>query len=175
MTERAEGYAQAIVEIALAEDALDRVPDELFAVGQAVAGDEQLRTTLADRNIPAARRIGVVEDLLAGRASPVTLNIVALLVGAGRGGDLGEVADEVLAAAAATRGQAVAEVRSAVPLSGEHVERLTAALTRASGREVTVNVVVDPDVLGGLRAQIGDTVYDGTVRTRLEELKERLS
>ncbi len=175
MPQRVEGYASALVAFASAEDQLDRVPDELFAVGQAVSNNDSLRETLTDRSIPASRRIGVLEDLLASEASPVTLNLVSLLVGAGRGADIPEIAEETLAQAAAQRGEAVAEVRSAIPLSDEQVQRLAAALTRASGRNVSVQVVIDPDVLGGIAAQIGDTVYDGSVRTRLENMKERLA
>ena len=60
-------------------------------------------------------------------------------------------------------------------LSAEQQERLAAALTKASGKTVTVQVIVDADVMGGLVTQIGDTVFDGSVRTRLEKMKERLS
>ncbi len=175
MSERTEGYASAVVAIAQAEDVLDRVTDELSAVGRAAAEDPRLREVLSDRAIPASRRIGVVEDLLASQASPVTLNVVAMLVGAGRGGDIEAIADEALTQAAATRGGAVAEVRSAVALTDEQVKRVADALSRASGSNVTVHVVVDPDIIGGLTAQIGDTVFDGSVRTRLEQMKERLS
>ncbi len=175
MSQRVEGYASAVVAIAQAEDVLERVPNELSAVGRAVAANEELRSVLSDASVPASRRIGIIEDLLATQASPVTLNVVAMLVGAGRGGQLDVIAEEVLELAAATRGEAVAEVRSAVALTDSQIERLAAALRRASGRNVTVHVVVDPGIVGGLSAQIGDTVFDGSVRTRLDNMKERLS
>ena len=175
MSERTEGYAGAVVTIAQAEDQLDRVTDELSAVGRAAAANEDLRRVLADRSVPASRRIGIVEDLLAAQASPVTLNVVALLVGAGRGGDIDAVAAEALELAAASRGGALAEVRSAVALTDEQIARVSEALSQASGRNVTVHVVVDPEIIGGLSAQIGDTVFDGSVRTRLDQMKERLS
>ncbi len=175
MSGRTEGYAGAVVAIAEAEDVLDRVTSELASVGRAASGNEELRRVLSDRTVPASRRIGIVEDLLADQASPVTLNVVAMLVGAGRGGDLEAIADEALELAAATRGEAVAEVRSAVALSDEQIDRVAEALSRASGRNVTVHVVVDPEIIGGLTAQIGDTVFDGSVRTRLDKMKERLS
>ena len=175
MSERTEGYASAVVSIAQAEDVLDRVTDELSAVGRATAGNEELRRVLSDRAVPASRRIGIIEDLLADQASPVTLNVVAMLVGAGRGGDIDAIADEALTLAAATRGEAVAEVRSAVALSDSQIARVAEALSRASGRNVTVHVVVDPEIIGGLTAQIGDTVFDGSVSTRLDKMKERLS
>ena len=175
MTDRVEGYAEALVSVARSEGELDRVSDELFQLGRAVEGNDQLRDTLVDRSIPASRRIGVVEDLLADKASPTTLNLVSMLIGAGRGSELAAIADEVLRLAAEDRGQAVAEVRSAVALSDDQQQRLAAALSKASGRNVTVQVIVDEDVMGGLVTQIGDTVYDGSVRTRLEKMKERLS
>jgi len=158
-----------------AEDVLDRVTSELASVGRAAAGNEELRRVLSDRTVPASRRVGIVEDLLASMASPVPLNVVAMLVGAGRGGDLEAIAAEALELAAATRGEAVAEVRSAVALTDEQIARVAEALSRASGRNVTVHVVVDTEIIGGLTAQIGDTVFDGSVRTRLDQMKERLS
>ena len=175
MSERTEGYASAVVAIAQAEDVLERVPNELSAIGRAVASNEELRRVLSDRSVPASRRIGIIEDLLAAQASPVTLNVVAMLVAAGRGGDIDAIADEALTLAAATRGEAVAEVRSAVALTQEQISKVAEALGRASGRNVTVHVVVDPEIIGGLTAQIGDTVFDGSVRTRLDKMKERLS
>ena len=175
MSERTEGYAGAVVAVAEAEDVLDRVTSELASVGRAASGNEELRRVLSDRSVPASRRIGIVEDLLASVASPVTLNVVAMLVGAGRGGDLEAIAAEALELAAATRGEAVAEVRSAVALTDEQIARVAEALSRASGRNVTVHVAVDPEIIGGLTAQIGDTVFDGSVRTRLDKMKERLS
>ena len=175
MSERTEGYAGAVVAIAQAEDVLDRVTSELASVGRAAAGNEELRRVLSDRTVPASRRVGIVEDLLVSMASPVTLNVVAMLVGAGRGGDLEAIAAEALELAAATRGEAVAEVRSAVALTDEQIARVAEALSRASGRNVTVHVVVDTEIIGGLTAQIGDTVFDGSVRTRLDQMKERLS
>ena len=175
MTDRVEGYAAALVSVARSEGQLDRVADELFQLGRAVEGNDQLREVLIDRSVPASRRLGVVEDLLAESASPTTLNLVSMLIGAGRGSELAAIADEVLRQAAEDKGQAVAEVRSAVALSDEQQQRLAAALSSASGRNVTVQVIVDEDVMGGLVTQIGDTVYDGSVKTRLEKMKERLS
>ena len=76
--------------------------------------------------------------------------------------------------AAETKDAEVAEVRTAVALTSDQQDRLRAALANATGRNVTVKVVVDPAVLGGVVATIGDTVIDGTVRTHLEQLKSRL-
>ena len=79
-----------------------------------------------------------------------------------------------MARAAAEKDKAVAEVRSAVPLTDDQKTRLAAALANATGKQVEVKVVVDPSVLGGLVATVGDTVIDGTVRSRLDQLKALL-
>lgn len=175
MSERVDGYAEGLASLARAEGDIDRVAEELFQLGRAADSNDELRNVLVDRSIPASRRIGVVEDLLADKASPVTLNLVSMVIGAGRGGDLAAIADAVVAKAAEDRGQAVAEVRSVVPLSDDQQSRLASALSSATGTQVDVKVIIDPDVMGGVVAQVGDTVFDGSVRTRLEKMKERLS
>ena len=70
------------------------------------------------------------------------------------------------------RAEAVAEVRTAFPLDADQQARLADALGRATGKKVTVKVVIDPTVLGGIVARVGDTVIDGSVRSRLEQLRE---
>jgi F-type H+-transporting ATPase subunit delta len=117
----------------------------------------------------------VLEDLLGATASPITINLVSMLVGAGRGSQIGPISDDLVRQAAQARGQAVAEVRSAVALNDDQRDRLRSALSSATGMNIDVVVVVDPDILGGVVAQVGDTVFDGSVRTRLEKMKERLS
>ena len=161
--------------MAEAEGELNRVADELYQLGRTVESSDQLRSTLSDRAIPASRRIGILEDLLGATASPVTINLVSTLVGAGRGSHIGPIADELIRQAAESRGQAVAEVRSAITLSDDQRDRLKSALSSATGMNIDIVVVVDPEILGGVVAQVGDTVFDGSVRTRLEKMKERLS
>ena len=175
MTGKVEEYAAGLAKLADAEGELNRVADELYQLGRTVESSDELRSTLSDRSIPASRRIGVLEDLLGSNASPVTLNLVSMLVGAGRGNHIGPISDELVRQAAETRGQAVAEVRSAVSLNDDQRDRLRSALSNATGMNIDIVVVVDPDILGGVVAQVGDTVFDGSVRTRLEKMKERLS
>ena len=99
---------------------------------------------------------------------------MSFVVGAGRSRDLPAIIDALVRKAAEERAEAVAEVRSAVPLTQDQRQRLAEALSRATGKRVSVKVVVDPSVLGGVVAQVGDTVIDGSVRHRLEVLKESL-
>lgn len=168
---RVDGWAAALEQIARSEGVLTTVEEELFRVARAVDGSDELRSVLSDPAIPDSRRAGVVGDLLEG-ASPVTTGIVALVVSAGRGRDLPAIVDRLVSRAATSRDAVVAEVRSAVPLDEGQRSRLADALGQAVDKTVEVRVIVDPTVLGGLVAQIGDTVIDGSVRTRLDQLKE---
>jgi F-type H+-transporting ATPase subunit delta len=170
-TVRIDAYANALFEVASAEGRLDEVEDELFRFSRALQGSDALRNTLTDEALPAARRQAVVEDLLGGKATPTTVQLVGFVIGSGRGRDLPAIIARLVERAAATKQRAVAEVRSAVPLTDDQKTRLAAALANATGKAVEVKVIIDPAVLGGLLAQVDDQVIDGTVRHRLDQLK----
>lgn len=174
MTDRVDAYADALFEVAKAEGALDTVEDELFKVARTFEANEQLRSTLTDSVIPVERRLGIVEDLLGGRAAPITTALVSFVVAAGRSRDLPAIIDKLVAKAAGDRKQVVAEVRATISLDAATVERLAAALSTATGKSVSVKVIVDQSVLGGVVARIGDMVLDGSVRHRLDQLKEAI-
>jgi F-type H+-transporting ATPase subunit delta len=129
---------------------------------------------LSDPALPADRRVAVVEELLGGKALRASVALSSFVVAAGRAGELPEIVDRFVELAAAEQRRAVAEVRSAVPLSGEQTDRLREALNHATGKDVDVKVVVDPSVLGGVVARVGDVVIDGSVRRRLEQLKDQI-
>lgn len=172
MAERSASYADAVAAVARAEGNLDLVADELFRVARALEGSDELRMTLSDRQVPAARRQQIVEDLLGGHASDTTTAMVSMIVAAGRSSDLAGIAREAVEINARDRGRSVAEVRSAVALSDDQAERLAAALSAATGHRVDVKVVVDPSIMGGVVATIGDEVIDGSVRHRLSQLRD---
>lgn len=172
MSERSAGYADAVASVARAEGNLDLVSDELFRVARALEGSDELRMTLSDRQIPAARRQQIVEDLLGGHASDTTTAMVSMIVTAGRSSDLAGIAQEAVELNARDRGRSVAEVRTAVALTDDQVERLAAALSAATGHRVDIKVIVDPSVMGGVVATIGDEVIDGSVRHRLSQLRD---
>jgi F-type H+-transporting ATPase subunit delta len=172
--DRTLAYAEALFGVARAEGTLGAVEDELFRVSQTLQGNDELRNVLTDASIPAARRQQVVEDLLGGKASPTTVALVSMVVGTGRARDLPTIIKRLVEMSAAEANKEVAEVRSAVPLTDDQRERVAKALEDATGKQVEVKVVVDPSVLGGIVAQVGDTVIDGSVRRRLDQLKNAL-
>jgi F-type H+-transporting ATPase subunit delta len=171
---RVDAYARAILEIARAEDRVAPVEDDLFRFARALEGSEPLRVALTDPQLPLERRLGVVDDLTAGKAVPQSTALLGMLIGAGHVNDLGAIVDRFVELVAASREREVAEVRSAIELDDTQRARLAEALGRATGKSVEVKVVVDPSVLGGLVARIGDTVIDGSVRHRLDQMKAQL-
>ncbi len=172
--QRIDGYARGLFELAKAEGTLDEVEDELFRFARSYESSDELRNALSDEQIPPAKRQAIVEDLLGGTATPTTVQLLSMVVGSGRGRDLPAIVDRMVQRAASAKDLEVAEVRSAVELTADQQDRLKAALANATGKNVSLKVVVDPAVLGGLVATIGDTVIDDTVRTRLDQLKSRL-
>lgn len=173
-TERIGGYAQAVLAVARAEGDQPAVESDLAVVAEALRHSEELRATLADSDIDLQRRLGIVEDLLSDPARPATTALVSMIVSAGRGGDLLEIIDATVEQAAAGRNRRVARVRSAVSLSAQQQQRLAEAVKASSGIDVEVQAIVDPSVVGGLITEIGDDVIDGSVRSRLQQMRSGL-
>jgi F-type H+-transporting ATPase subunit delta len=169
-----QGYARALFEIARADGTLDEVEDELFRFARSYESNEELRNTLSDEQIPAEKRQAIIEDLLDGKATPTTTQLVSMVIGSGRARDLPAIVDVLVHRASDAKQLAVAEVRTAVPLTGDQEARLKAALENATGTSLNLKAIVDPTVVGGVVATIGDDVIDDSVRTRIDQLKSRL-
>ncbi len=171
---RVNAYAGALFEVAQAEGSLETVESELFTVARTLESSDELRSNLTDARVPVEGRQAVVEKLLGDKAHPTTTALVSFIVGSGRARDLPAIVDKLVERSTSERGQEVAEVRSAMPLDDDQRKRLAEALGKATGKKVSVKVIVDPAVLGGLVARVGDTVIDGSVRHHLTQLKAAL-
>jgi F-type H+-transporting ATPase subunit delta len=163
--------------VAAAEKAgrLDAVEDELFRTARVVAGSPELRVALADRSAPMDSRAALVEDLLAGKATDETLHLVRRAVVAPRGRSFDRTLEQYADVAADRRSRLVATVTATVPLTERQRERLGAALARLYGHEVQLNIQVDPALIGGIRVEIGDELIEGSVVSRLDDARRRLT
>ena len=169
-----QGYARALFEIARADGTLDEVEDELFRFARSYEGSEELRNTLSDDQIPAEKRQAIIEDLLGGKATPTTTQLVSMVVGSGKARELPAIVDLLVQRASRAKQLDTAEVRTAVALTGDQEARLKAALENATGKSLNLKTIVDPSVVGGVVATVGDDVIDDSVRTRIDQLKARL-
>ncbi|MDT0341426.1 F0F1 ATP synthase subunit delta [Streptomyces litchfieldiae] len=157
---------------------LDSVEDELFRFGRIVATAPELRAALSTKGAGDAAgtaRAALVRDLLGGRVRPVTERLIVRLVERPRGRSLDAGLDALSTLAAARRDRSVAVVTSAVPLSDQQRQRLGDALARMYGRQIQLNLDVDPAVLGGISVRIGDEVIHGTIADRLDEVNRRMA
>lgn len=168
------GYAEGLFRVLQSEDQLDRVEDELYNFGKILDSSHELKQALADSSLSTADRVRILEELLGGRVSPSTLGLLTFIVAQDRARQLPQILSELSGLAAEAKKRVIAEVRSAVPLDDEQRQRLSRVLGDATGKQVELKVLVDPSVLGGIYAKVGDTVIDGSVRRRLEQLKEQV-
>src|SRR5687768_9652195 len=168
------GYAEALFSVVQAEGELGRVEDELYRFGKVLESNHELKQVLSDQSIDRTQRLKVLDELLSDKVSPHTLGLLSFVVEQGRGRHLPEILEQLTQLAAEARNSVVAEVRSAVPLDDKQQQQLAEALSKATGKKVEVKVIVDPSVIGGVVATVGDTVIDGSVKKRLEDLKSQV-
>lgn len=157
-------------ELALAERAgtLDAVEDDLFRFGRILAAEPELAAGLSER-IPARQRAGLVDSLLAGKANPSAVRLIQRVVAQPRGASVLDGVERLSRIAAAHRSRITALVTAVVPLTEAQRERLTRILERGYGKQVRLNVELDPDLIGGMTIRIGDDIIDGSLATRLAE------
>jgi F-type H+-transporting ATPase subunit delta len=151
-----------------------RLSDELFLVAQVVEENAELRIALSDPARSREDKSRLLRQLLDGKAIPATVALVKQAL-AGSFRSFHAAVTEYQKVAAATQGEGVALVRTARALSDAEQGRLAAALSAQYGRPVHLNVEVEPELLGGLRIEVGDDVIDGTVAARLDTARRKLA
>ena len=172
--ERISGYAERLLQELESRSDIDVVEDELFQVARVLESSRDLREVLSDGNLIYSGRAAVVDDLFARTFHETTVRLVRYVIRAGRLRDLVGAIDWLVQLAAEERGRRIADVRSAVPLDDVERERVGAALSRLTDRNVEVRGIIDPSVIGGIRVNVGDLILDGTVRLRVERLRDLL-
>jgi F-type H+-transporting ATPase subunit delta len=157
------------------EGQLDELEDELFRFARIVSTEPGLRAALSDPALPADRKRGLLDALLAGKVTPAALRLITQAAVYPRGRSPEASLDEYGRLAAAWRQRLIAVVRVAAGLTEDQRTRLAATLSHTYGRDVHLNVVIDPGVVGGISVQIGDEVIDGSMASRLAQLRQRLA
>lgn len=164
----------AVFLVAEADGTLDRTEDELFRFARTVAREPELRAVLTDRGLDTSRKQALIDGLLGEKVTAATKRIVEALVVTPRGRTLEDGLKDYADLAADVRGRSLATVTSAVPLDEDQRARLAATLSAQLGRDVALQVEVDPKVVGGVVVQVGDEVIDGSTRNRLAEARRSL-
>ena len=172
----ARRYAKALFALAREDDRLEPVRGELEQLGKLLAESPELRAVLLQPLHPVAQRravLGALAERLG--ASPLLRNFLAFLVDQRRLVDYQGIEAEYARLADAAAGLTLARVTSATPLGDAQRQRLERALERKSGGRVQLDIQIDPALVGGAVAQLGDVVYDGSLRTQLQRLRASLA
>jgi ATP synthase F1 delta subunit len=166
-------YAEALYESAADNDAVEPVARDVAAFAEAWAGSADLRAVLEDPEIDTPQKKAAVAALTED-AQPLVRNFLQVLLDRGRMEDFPEIARAVADRVARAQGRLEVTVVTAVPLPDDLRERIVARIREKTGSEVDLSETVDPDIVGGLVLRVGASVVDGSVRHRIEELRERL-
>ncbi|UAK38587.1 F0F1 ATP synthase subunit B/delta [Gordonia bronchialis] len=156
------------------EGVIEQVEDELFRVSRLLEANPQLASLLSDFTHPADKRNALLEKLIGGQVNEHTWNLLSHTITLLHGQPAELAVDHLAELAAARRGESVAHVVSAAPLSDEQTQRLSSVLGNIYGRTISVQTEVRPEILGGLRIGVGDEIIDADIATRLARATETL-
>jgi len=172
----ARRYAKAVMEIGTSGNNLEQMSANLKSLAAAMKESVELQSALTNPAIRRADRRKVIDALLTRIGAALnTRNLVYLLLDGERLSALPDITREVVAMIEAQGGRVTAEVTSARPLDPTQLSQITAALEKLSGKKVDVTRREDPALLGGVVAKVGDTVYDGSLRTQLRTIRDELT
>lgn len=172
----ARRYAKALMDLATARGLVDKVGLDLRALANAYKAQPELAAVLGNSSFPRANRKAILDAVLARvGAHELVKTTLALLLDKERMAYVPDISREIDAMIEARAGKVAAEVTSAVELTPMQVAQITAQLEKLSGKKVVLTRKVDPSLLGGVVARVGDVVYDGSARTQLATLRDQLA
>lgn len=169
------GYARALLEMAQAEGVTGRVEEELFRLRELLKANPELLQFLKDPNVKAEGKRKALSDLFQGRVHPLVLSTLITLSDQDRAGRVLHVIEDFSAAAAASRQTVTGEITTAIALDDATIQRVAAELTRVTGKNVKLLQRVDPAILGGAIITVGEQIIDGSLRRKLDQIKDKLA
>lgn len=170
----AVGYLQALFELARAKNQFQQTVDDLGTVAGIFRENAQLRKVILHPSVTRGEKTRLVENIFAPHLSPLVRNFLLLIITKRREKILDDILEQYQAVADSVSGTCRAVVQTAMPLSDERLIRLKAALVAVTKKTVEVETRVTPEILGGVVVRIGNKVIDGSIVTRLNNLRRRL-
>lgn len=172
----ARRYATALADVALAATGeAEKIKSELNSWAELFEGNEDLQTVFGNPAIVHANKERVLDDLIKkGKPSKTVANFIRILLRNGRITDLAEISERFAVVLQERSNVVAAEITSARELPAGEKKDFETSLEKLTGKQININFAVDPDLIGGVVTRIGSTVYDGSVRTKLENLREQL-
>ena len=169
------GYARALFEMAQAEGVVARVEEELFRLRELLKANPELLQFLKDPNVKAEGKRQALGDLFQSRVHPLVLSTLISLSDQDRAGRVLHVIEDFSTIAAAARQTITGEVTVVVTLDDATIGRMATELSRITGKNVKLLQRIDPAILGGAIITVGEQIIDGSLRRKLDQLKEKLA
>ena len=166
-------YARALLAVAAGAGNVDRLVDELGEVVGAINGVAGLREALESPRVGVESKVDLLDKAFAGKVEKGLLHFLKVVGNKGRFDCLGAIASSAKTLRDEMSGRVQAVVTSASPMDSEVVGRITDQLSKTLGKDVSLQVLVDPEILGGIVVRVGDTVYDGSVVNQLSQVRAR--
>ena len=172
MTTTSKEYAEALFELAAGEHVLEETSDGLVTVISALQQMPEYRSLLASAAIGKADRLKALDDAFAGKIPNVLMGVLRMMISRGHVSALDNMVREYEELSRQYRGESTARVLSAVPLKESEAVAIRTELEKRFGHPVTVQCEVDPSLIGGVRVEVEGRVIDGSIRNKLEQIKE---
>jgi F-type H+-transporting ATPase subunit delta len=169
------GYARALLEMARAENVVDRVEADLFRLRDLIKSSPALLEFLKDPNIKREGKRQALSELFQGRVETLTLNLLLTLADTDRAGRVLTIIEEFSTEATSARQSVTGEVTSACPLDDATLQRLSVELSRLTGKNVRLLQHVDTAILGGAIIKVGEQIIDGSLRRKLDQIEVQLA
>lgn len=169
----ARRYAAAMFDLGSKQNQLDRTLDDVQEIAR-LFSKHSLAFLLREPKIPAQRKETVLREALSARVLPISLNLALLVVQRGLVDLMPNIAHELQQMVFDYKNQAVAEVTTAAPMDEKQQALVKQALEKRTGKTILLQTKVNPEILGGVVARVGDQVIDGSVQQRLQVLKRQL-
>lgn len=170
-----KSYAEALFQVARAEEALDRVEEELTQLNKSLESTAELREFLSNPQISPDGKKSALSQIFGGKITPLTLHWMNMVVDQERQRKLPAIIETFFKLAQESREKVTAEVITSIPLSAEMVSRLEQDLSKMTKKRVFLKPMVDDSILGGVILKLEDKVFDGSVKHRLEEVKNQMT
>jgi len=170
----AKRYSNALFEVALEENSIDKTGEELSFITEALEAHKDLFKALKSPLIKPGEKKEMMKNIFAEQLSKETMNFVYVLIDKNRSGAMLEIGTEYHKLLAGHNNTIIAVATTAVSMTTKQITELTEKLTKTSGKTVTLTNEVDPSIIGGVFIQIGDKIIDGTLKRRLTEIEDRL-
>jgi len=171
----ARRYAEALADVAIARDQVDQIDSEVRAFAELMKSNRELRDTFASPIVSQSDKLKVLEAIVARtRPGPMTANLMRTMLGHYRLHHLPEVYEQFRREMNERKGMIIAEVTAAAEVGAAEQAKLGRTIEQMTGKKVEFKFKADPSLIGGMVARIGSVVYDGSVRTQLQEIKEKL-